>query len=74
MGLLRQLCDPDPELRESRGRSGTAAADLGWVLARTDRCIKQLAYAEKTAKELEAKKQARRAKGAQAGRLEEDGG
>jgi hypothetical protein len=58
-GLLRQLCNPDPAIREHRGRFGLADKDMGWVLRRTDRCSKQLAYAEKTAAALAAKRQAR---------------
>jgi serine/threonine protein kinase len=57
--LLRQLCNSDPELREHRGRSGLADKDLDWVLFKTSRYIKQLAYAERSAAILAAKKQTR---------------
>jgi serine/threonine protein kinase len=58
--LLRQLCSPDPALREFRGRSGRPDADLGWALRRTDILIKRLHHAEAQAKALAVKKRRRR--------------
>jgi hypothetical protein len=58
--LLVQLCNPDPALREHRGRAGVNDKDLNWVLNRIDIVIKRLRYAERQAKILAAKKLRRR--------------
>lgn len=59
--LLRRLCNPDPALREHRGRAGAQSKDLSWVLDRTDIIVKRLLYAEREAKALTTKKLRRKA-------------
>ena len=54
--LVRQLCNPDPALREDHERGRIAEQGLGWVLRKIDIFDKRLDYAEREAARLATKK------------------